>query len=530
MDLLGKSRIGAGLGQATDAVFYGINPATGERLVPPYHAASADEVDAAVRLASEAFHVYRRQPGAAKAAFLRRIAEEIETLGDALIERVCLETALPRARVLGERGRTTGQLRLFADLVAEGSWVNARIDRADPARTPIPKPDTRFCLQALGPVAVFGPSNFPLAFSVAGGDTASALAAGCPVIVKAHPSHPGTSELVGTAIGRAVQACGLPDGVFSLLFDTGNAVSQALVTHPQIKAVGFTGSKQAGMALFQLAAKRPDPIPVFAEMSSLNPVFLLPGALRERGAAISEGLSASVTLGVGQFCTNPGLVIVEQGAAAEQFTEYLRARLSQAAPGIMFNSGTCRVYEEGLTRLRGHPHITTLVLGEADSGAGEAQAAPALFQADTQTFLADATLAEEVFGPATLLLTHQGPDDLLRLAHALQGNLTATVHGSDDDFAKYQDLIALLETKAGRLVFNSYPTGVEVCASMNHGGPSPATTDARFTSVGTAAIYRFARPVCYQDSPQALLPPELQDANPGNLWRLVDNHWTQEGW
>lgn len=530
MDLLGKSRIGTQLGQETGIVFYGSNPATGERLDPPYYVASREEADAAARLAAEAFPIYRKQPGAVKAVFLRRIAEEIEALGDTLIERVCLETALPRARVLGERGRTTAQLRMFADLVAEGSWVNARIDRADPARTPAPKQDTRLLLQALGPVAVFGPSNFPLAFSVAGGDTSSALAAGCPVVVKAHPSHPGTSELVGAAIGRAVRACGLPEGVFSLLFDAGNEVSRALVTHPAIKAVGFTGSRQGGIALVQFAAARPEPIPVFAEMSSLNPVFLLPGALRERGAAIAEGLAGSVTLGVGQFCTNPGLVIVEQGAATEQFAEALRARMALSASGIMLSPGICRAYEEGQERLRRHPNITTLALGQTEPGMGNSQASPALFGTDAETFLADPTLAEEVFGPATLLLTHGGHKELLRLAHALPGSLTATVHGCEEDFAAYQDLIALLETKVGRLIFNGYPTGVEVCASMNHGGPSPATTDSRFTSVGTAAIYRFARPVCYQDSPQALLPPELQNANPEKLWRLVDDQWTQKGW
>ena len=497
-------------------------------------------MDEAARLAADAFAVTRKNPGTVRAAFLRRIAEEIEALGGALIERVCQESALPEARVVGERARTTAQLRLFADLAEEGSWVNARIDRGDPARTPIAKPDTRFMLQALGPVAVLGPANFPLAFTVAGGDTASALAAGCPVIVKAHPSHPGTSELVGTAVRRAAEACGMPEGVFSLLFDAGNDVGTALATHPAIKAVGFTGSRRAGRALFDLAAARADPIPVFAEMSSINPVFLLPGALRERGETLAAGLHGSVTLGVGQFCTNPGLLILEKGAPAEQFTQHLRSLMEKAPPGVMLNRGTRHGYAEGLARLRAHDQVTSLVGGASEPGAGDTQAAAALFETEAAAFLRDPVLADEVFGPSTLLVWASGRDEMLRLAAGLAGQLTATIHGTEDDLVQWRDLAEMLETKVGRLLFNGYPTGVEVCASMNHGGPSPATTDPRFTSVGTAAIYRFARPVCYQNCPSGAAaarapglksgPPLATGGQPMDPGRLVTCRSDRDPW
>ncbi len=515
--LQGRSLIGGEPGAENGGAFHGVDPATGESLDPPYQPASPDEAKRAARLAAEAFPIYRKISGAQRAAFLRTIAEKIENLGDALTERMTRETALPTGRAKSERDRTCAQLRMFARLVEEGSWVNARIDRADPARTPLPKPDTRWMLQALGPVAVFGPANFPLAFAVAGGDTASAFAAGCPVVVKAHSSHPGTSELVGHAVNEAVRACGLPAGVFSLLFGSGKELGAELVRHPGIKAVGFTGSRQAGRALFDLAAARPDPIPVFAEMSSVNPVFLLPGALRERGDRIAEGLQGSVTLGVGQFCTNPGLVLVEAGAP--EFISRLTGLMSKAPPGVMLNRGTQAAYAAGVKRLAGHAEVQALVAGEAENAA-----APGLFQTDAASFLGDPALAEEIFGPATLLV--QGTRaELLRIAEELEGHLTATVHGTDADLADFRDLIAILETKVGRLLFNGYPTGVEVCSSMHHGGPYPATTDSRFTSVGTAAIYRFARPICYQNCPPEALPPELQDGNPGKIWRQVDGEF-----
>ncbi|MCE0484695.1 MAG: aldehyde dehydrogenase (NADP(+)) [Methylacidiphilales bacterium] len=515
--LRGRSLIGGDLGGDSAGIFHGINPATEEKLDPPYHTATLEETRRAARLAGEAFAIYRRTTGAQRAAFLREIASQIETLGDALIKRAALETALPDARLNGERDRTCGQLRMFANLVEEGSWVNARIDQGNPERKPLPKPDIRWMLQAIGPVAVFGPANFPLAFGVAGGDTASALASGCPVVVKAHPSHPGTSELVGHAVRRAVIESGFPEGVFSLLFDSGKEAGIVLVGCPEIKAVGFTGSQRAGRALYDLAASRSEPIPVFAEMSSINPVFILPGALRERGDRIAEGLQASVTLGVGQFCTNPGLVLMEKSPASEEFSRRLAGLMAGSPSGIMLNRNIRTAYDNGLAKWRSHAKVQVLV-APGESGV---RASAALFQTDASTFFDNPELAEEIFGPATLMVRGTR-DELLRVAAKLEGQLTATVHGTDEDFGEYQDLISVLETKAGRLLFNGYPTGVEVCSSMNHGGPYPATTDSRFTSVGTAAIYRFARPICYQNCTQAQLPPELRDGNPLKIRRSID--------
>jgi len=524
MTLTGKSFIGSTRGVDSARSFQANDPTTGEQLAPLYHEAFSSEVDRAAELAAEAFISYRKQSGKSRAEFLRKIALEIENLGDALVTRAQQETGLSEARLKGERARTCGQLRLFASLVEEGSWVDARIDSADPARQPVPKPDTRSMLQALGPVAVFGPANFPLAFSVAGGDTASALAAGCPVIVKAHSSHPGTSELVGFAVSRAVAACELHEGVFSLLFGSGRVIGQALVLHRQIKAVGFTGSKKAGRDLFNLAALRPEPIPVFGELSSINPVFLLPSAMQERSSQIATGLHTSVTLGLGQFCTNPGLVIAARSAITEAFAKQLRELMANTPSGVMLNAGTRSAYIEGVRHLDGHDGVRTLTMSECGAGAGNAQAGTALFQSDLRTFLDDATLGEEVFGPATFLLTHESREDVLAFTHRLEGQLTATVHGTEHDLQEYAELLALLETKVGRIVFNGFPTGVEVCASMVHGGPWPASTDSRFTSVGTAAIFRFTRPVCYQSCPQAMLPPELQDGNPLEIHRLVNGN------
>lgn len=523
--LIGKSWIGSVRGMASTRTFFANDPATGAQLVPAYHEALPAEVEQAAELAADAFVSYRKQSGGNKAEFLRKIAVEIENLGDALIARAQQETALPEARLKGERARTCAQLRMFAALVEEGSWVDARIDHADPIRQPLPKPDTRSMLQALGPVAVFGPANFPLAFGVAGGDTASALAAGCPVVVKAHSSHPGTSELVGLAVRRAVEACGLPEGVFSLLFGSGRAVGQALVRHRQIKAVGFTGSKLAGRELFDLAVARPEPIPFFGELSSLNPVFLLPGALRERSAQIAAGLHASVTLGVGQFCTNPGIVIAERNPATSTFGKQLRELMANTPPGVMLNAGTRTAYDQGVSKLTAHESVQTLAAVECDTGAGSAQAGAALFESDLRTFLSDPALGGEVFGPTTLLLTYESHEELLAFARHLEGQLTATVHGTEQDIHEHVGLLAILEAKVGRIVCNGFPTGVEVCASMMHGGPWPASTDSRFTSVGTAAIFRFVRPVCYQSCPQTALPVELRDTNPLGIRRILNgNH------
>lgn len=526
VELQGTSLIGFRRGRPGGEAFHGFNPATGETLTPTYYSASADDVEDAVRQAHEAFALYSRASGRQKAAFLRQIAANIEALGDVLIERVVAETALPPARLQAERARTCFQLRLFADLVEEGSWVDARIDRADPHRHPVPKPDVRSLLRPLGPVVVFGASNFPLAFSVAGGDTASALAAGCPVIVKAHPAHPGTSELVGSAIRQAVGACALPEGVFSLLFDAGTEVGRALVIHPLVKAVGFTGSRAAGLFLMQALATRSEPIPFYAEMSSINPIFILPGALSQRGEQIATGLHASVTLGAGQFCTKPGLVVLEETNGLSRFIEKVNELMATTAPFTLLTPGISSAYRAVVTVRQSHPRLKTLV--SATEPTAPCQAATALFQTDAASWLADPELSAEVFGPATLLITCSGREELLHIARSLEGQLTATLHATGEDLAEFQDLIALLETKVGRLIVNGFPTGVEVCHAMVHGGPFPATSDGRSTSVGTRAIYRFTRPVCYQNFPNAALPDELKDENPLGIWRLVDGRWTRE--
>ncbi|HEU4711681.1 MAG TPA: aldehyde dehydrogenase (NADP(+)) [Pyrinomonadaceae bacterium] len=507
MTLQGTSIIGFQRGAAGGATLRGFNPATGEELSPVYYSASRADVDHAARLAHDAFVVYSQTTGAERARFLRAIAANIEALGDELISRANAETALPEARLRNETGRTCNQLRLFADLVEEGSWVDARIDRGDPDRKPLPKPDVRSMWRPIGPVVVFGASNFPLAFSVAGGDTASALAAGNPVIVKAHPAHPGTSELVGLALSDAVKSCDLPEGVFSLLYDAGTDVATALVQHPLIKAGGFTGSRAGGRALFDLASSRPDPIPFYAEMSSINPVFILPGALRSRSDQLATGLHASVTLGAGQFCTNPGLVLLADNDDSNAFVNKLGALMSGTAEQTMLTPGITKNYRNGVAARKNHSACETI-------------GASALFKTRAADFIANPELAEELFGPSTLVVFYT--DQLIELAKTLEGQLTATIHGSEEDLHTHQDLIQLLETKAGRLLFNGFPTGVEVGHAMVHGGPYPATSDGRYTSVGTRAIYRFARQVCFQDFPSSALPAALQDENPLNIARMVD--------
>ncbi len=518
--LTGQHLIGGKPSAHSTDTFLAISPATGEALPGHFHEGTADEVSLACEQATAAFTTYRRTSGHDKAQFLDQIALEIEALGDALVQRASQESGLPVARLTGERGRTTGQLRLFAQYLREGSWVDARIDTALPDRQPLPRPDLRQMLRPLGPVGIFGASNFPLAFSVAGGDTASALAAGCPVVVKGHPAHPGTSELVGQAISRAVAACGLPAGVFSLVQGRTVAVGMALVQHPAIKAIGFTGSFRGGKALFDAAVRRPEPIPVYAEMGSTNPVFFLPGILEQKGEALAHAYIGSVTLGVGQFCTNPGLAILAASASANAFAEAASQAIGQASPATMLTQGIQQAYTQGITKLSSITGVT--VGGQAVAAEGFASGTPTLLRAQAETLLAQPELAEEVFGPGSVLIDARSHEQILEVASHLHGHLTATVHGTDADLLAYADLLDILEQKVGRLVINSFPTGVEVSHAMHHGGPYPATTDSRSTSVGTNAIRRFARPVCYQGFPQALLPTELQDTNPLTIWRLVD--------
>jgi NADP-dependent aldehyde dehydrogenase len=526
VELLGTQLIGRTPSAEGGDTFAGVDPAAGAPLPPAYREATADEVDRAVCAAEDAFDAYRARTADERAAFLRAVAREIEALGDALLERARVETGLPAARLAGERARTVGQLALFAALVEEGSWVDARIDPALPGRAPAPRPDVRRMLVPLGPAVVFGASNFPLAFSVAGGDTASALAAGCPVVVKAHPAHPGTAELTARAVLRAAEATGMPDGVFSLLHGRRPETALRLVRHPLACAVGFTGSLRAGRALFDAAAARPAPIPVYAEMGSVNPVFLLPSAVERRGELLADGLAGSITLGTGQFCTNPGLVVARRTAALDRFLDRLGARVAGVAPGPMLYDGIRLAYDAGVDRLRAHPGVR--VVAEAGPAAGGAAGRPVLFATDAGTLREHPRLQEEVFGPSSLMVVADAPEELLAVARALEGQLTATVHGSEDELRQHAPLLRALERRAGRLIVNGYPTGVEVGHAMQHGGPYPATTDARSTSVGSAAVLRWARPVAYQDFPQSALPPELRDANPRRLWRTVDGVRTRD--
>jgi alpha-ketoglutaric semialdehyde dehydrogenase len=528
MSLAGRSILGFSAGADTGTVFRAQNPASGESLEPDFFSATSQEVDRAAHLAHEAFAVYSQKTGREKAAFLRKIAASIEAITDELVERAGEETALPKARLQGEVARTCGQLNLFALVVEEGSWVNARIDRADPNRKPAPRPDIRSMLRPLGPVVVFGASNFPLAFSVAGGDTASALAAGNPVIVKAHPAHPGTSELVGQAIRESVHQCGLPEGVFSLLFDSGIQVGIELMKHPLVKAAGFTGSRVAGKALMDVAAARHEPIPFFAEMSSTNPVFILPGALRERTENIATGLHTSFTLGAGQFCTKPGIVFLPKGVEAGAFTDKLAQLVSESPQFNLLTPGIRSSYGAAVGGRKAKGNVRIIAEKLPSSGGQGFSVGATVLETDAVSFLQDSELADEIFGPATLLIQHANRGEVLEIARNLEGHLTATIHGTEDDLQEFADLIAILESKVGRLIFNGFPTGVEVSHAMVHGGPYPATSDGRSTSVGSQAIFRFARPVCYQGFPESTLPAEIQDANPLGIWRMIDGKLTKD--
>jgi len=517
MNITGHALIGGAQVRGAGNPSQGFDPARREKLEPQFFAVDVEQIDQACTLAQQAFDPFRALPDLERARFLDTVAEQIIAVGDDLVVRAMAETGLPRARIEGERGRTVNQLRMFAELLREGSWCDARIDSALPERLP-PKPDLRLRLIGLGPVAVFAASNFPLAFSVAGGDTASAFAAGCPVVLKAHSGHPGTSELVGRAIVKAVQQCGLPAGVFSLLTGTGNGLGQALVRHPAIQAVGFTGSRQGGQALMAVAAARPQPIPVYAEMSSINPVFLLPHALETRKEELAKGFAASLTMGVGQFCTNPGLVLGLRSAAFERFAELALAALSDIQPGTMLTPGIAESYARNVAQLAGQEAVLSLnrpVHGEGKGG-------HALFLTDGKAFLANHAMREEMFGPASLFIACDDAAQMRAIAESLEGQLTATLLLDEQDVELAAGLMPILERKVGRILANGFPTGVEVTSAMVHGGPFPATSDGRSTSVGTAAISRFLRPVSYQNLPQALLPTALKDDNTAGVWRRRD--------
>jgi alpha-ketoglutaric semialdehyde dehydrogenase len=515
--LTGEMLIGATSVRGTAGSFRAVNPATGEAVEPEFGQGDQVDVDRAATLAHDAFDTYRATAPAQRADFLDSIAANIEGLGDELIERAQVESGLPRARLEGERTRTTSQLRLFAELLRGGTATGVRIDPAQPERTPVPRLDIRQRLIGLGPVAVFGSSNFPLAFSNAGGDTASALAAGCPVVVKVHNAHPGTALLVAGAVAAAVAEHGLPEGVYSSLVGAGNSIGAALVAHPAIKAVGFTGSRAGGLALVDIASKRREPIPVYAEMSSINPVFIFPSAATKE---VASGFVGSLTLGSGQFCTNPGLVFAPKGAEGDAFARSVGRLIAEATGQTMLTSGIREAFESGTSRFASAPGVETLA--EGAPGDGPNAPAPVVFSTDAERLREEESLQDEIFGASSLVARYDSLDELLSIAEALEGQLTATIHATASENEQVRQLLPILERKVGRILYNGWPTGVEVNHSMVHGGPFPSTSDSRTTSVGTLAIQRFLRPVAYQNLPDELLPEPVADANPWNQVRSID--------
>ncbi len=466
---------------------------------------SPELVDAAVQAAEDAFWTYAYTTRDQRADFLDAIADEIEARADQITEIGTQETGLPAARLQGERGRTTGQLRLFANHIRQGDYLDRRHDAALPDRQPLPRPDLRMIQRPIGPVAVFGASNFPLAFSTAGGDTAAALAAGCPVVVKGHSAHPGTGEIVAEAVLAAIEKTGMPKGVFSLIQGGDRHVGAALVQHPLIKAVGFTGSLGGGRALFDLCAARPEPIPFFGELGSVNPMFVLSHAAANRGAEIGKGWAGSLTMGAGQFCTNPGIAVVETGAAGDAFVSAAKDALAGVGPQVMLTEGIAKAYRDGQARFEGRNSVTPL-LSTVSEGR---EANPNLYETDAATYLQDHALGEEVFGPLGLVIRVGGPDDMEKLAKGFEGQLTATIHLDPEDAPEARRLLPILERKAGRVLANGFPTGVEVADAMVHGGPYPASTNFGATSVGTLSIRRFLRPVSFQNIPEGVLPDDL---------------------
>ncbi len=524
--LTGHNYIGTTPSAEGSTTFQTFNPQTNSNNPTVFHEASSEEINRAVALASSAFEQFKTVDGARKAAFLRAIAEEIMNLGDDLIDTYCSETGLPEGRAKGERGRTVFQLQSFADLVAEGAWVEATIDTAIPDRTPAPKPDLRRMNVPIGPVVVFGASNFPLAYSTAGGDTAAALAAGCPVIVKSHPMHAGTGELVASAISKAAQRTEMPEGVFSNLNSSGIEVGQQLVQHAQVKAVGFTGSIKGGRALLDLAAKRPEPIPVFAEMGSINPVILLPDALKTRGIELAKTYANSITLGTGQFCTNPGLLLAIEDQSLDAFINTLASELLEIAPSCMLHPNIKKAYDTNKERLTSQSEVT--VIAEYTESLQTNYAGQVISKVTGSQFIANPTLHHEVFGPSSLIVVCKDKQELESVVANLEGQLTGTILGNNLEINEYNYLLSLLSNKVGRIIFNGVPTGVEVCPSMVHGGPYPSSTDARFSAVGTSSIKRWVRPFSYQNWPNELLPIELKNENSLGILRLVNNVLTND--
>jgi len=490
-----------------------------------FNDATIQEVDEVMQRAWQAFHTYRKLPLTQRGTFMRAIAKELEAAGDELIQVAMQETNLPEARLRNERTRTIFQLTSYADACEKGDWLEARIDTAISDRNP-PKPDVRKMLVPLGPVVVFGASNFPFAYSTAGGDTACAFAAGCPVIVKAHPAHPQTSELVAQAILKAAAQCKMPEGIFSHVYGAGFEVGQALIEHPHTRAVGFTGSYLGGRQLFDWANHRSKPIPVFAEMSSINPVFLLPGKLKESATETAKMYASSITLGVGQFCTNPGLIIGIEGRELQDFIQALGETIKEVAPGTMLHMGIFKNYVERRGNALSQEDVETIAVSVKDPHLNEA--APTIASTTGEAFLNNPVLHQEVFGPYSLVVRCKDVAEMLELTKHLEGQLTATLMATAEDISQNGELMEEVKNICGRFIINNVPTGVEVCLSMQHGGPFPATTDSRFTSVGADGIKRFARPVAFQNWSNEWLPDELKNENPLKIWRTVNNELTKE--
>ncbi|MDP3313274.1 aldehyde dehydrogenase (NADP(+)) [Lutibacter sp.] len=522
--ITGKNYIGNLLSSIGNTTYKTFNPQTNTENGVLFHEASGIEIEQAIELASEAFVTFRDVSGTKKAEFLNEIANEIEGLGDELIKTYCLESGLPEGRAIGERGRTVFQLRSFANLVKEGSWVEATIDTADLNRQPIPKVDIRKMLIPLGPVVVFGASNFPLAYSTAGGDTAAAFAAGCPVIVKSHPMHAGTGELVAFAIIKAASKTGMPNGVFSNLNSSGIEVGAKLVKHSGIKAVGFTGSIRGGRALYDMASQREEPIPVFAEMGSVNPVIILPEAAKSKGAEWAKTYAGSITLGSGQFCTNPGLILGIKGNELINFIEVLSEEIVKIEPTCMLHPNIISAYEIHKAKMLAQKGLQTTATFEKEVPKNYGR--QAITTVEGITFLKNTNLHQEVFGPFSMIVQCENVAQLEEIISKLEGQLTGTILGENDEVKKYTKVVSALQNRVGRIIFNGVPTGVEVCAAMVHGGPYPASTDSRFTAVGTESIKRWVRPFSFQSWPNELLPNELKNENPLGISRVVDGKIT----
>ena len=522
----GKNILGFNLSSQGALTFQTFSPVTLEELPELFVQATNEELEEAVDKAVSAYAEYKNKSGKERADFLKAIAEEIELLGDDLIQRACTETGLPEGRITGERGRTVGQLRMFAKVLEDGYWAEATIDPALPERKPLPRADIRKMLRPVGPVVVFTASNFPLAFSTAGGDTASALAAGNPVIVKAHPYHAGTNEMVAGAIVRAAHKSHMPDGIFSSLNAIDFSVGQALVLHPRVKSVAFTGSFTGGKSLYELAQQREEPIPVFAEMGSVNPVLILPGKIKENIAGLAATVASSVNLGAGQFCTNPGVLVALKGAETDEFKSELAANIRKMLPEKMLHKNISSNFEKKSKDFFDNRVVDKLA--ESENNVEKLSGKPVVATVKGRDFVNNPELAEEIFGPFSLLIECDGEGELLKVMNSFRGQLTASVLCNSEDLETYRSSVETIQEVVGRLIFNGVPTGVEVGYAMQHGGPYPATSDGRFTSVGVDAIKRFVRPVAFQDAPDDYLPDELKDSNPLGIWRRVDGQLTKD--